>query len=210
MVSALEELLATWGWWQGPSYLCWEAGQIGQQLGEEVIGGGLALWLGFWSQRDTRPERRRESLEVSEATSLCPCPPGILTHCRVREALLGLGGRLSCGSVGASSGLRGQPQGGCRAPGDGFVNRTALSVEVIIIVVIFNKFLTKEAEEAGLCGLWGTESAVLLTRQRACAHPACQCQRRDQNGSWMDGWRSPQRYLAHVCRVPVLCLAAQS
>lgn len=38
---------------------------------------------------------------------------------------------------------------------DCFVNRTALPVEVMIIVVIFNTFMTKEAEGAALCGVWG-------------------------------------------------------
>lgn len=47
MVLALEELLAVWGWWQGLSQLCWEAGQIDWQLGKEVIRGGPAVWQGF-------------------------------------------------------------------------------------------------------------------------------------------------------------------
>lgn len=51
----------------------------------------MALWLGFWSHRDTQPGLWRQSLEVSEATALCPCTPGILTHYGVHEALLGLG-----------------------------------------------------------------------------------------------------------------------
>lgn len=47
VVLALEELLAVWGWWQGLSQLCWEAGQIDWQLGKEVIRGGPAVWQGF-------------------------------------------------------------------------------------------------------------------------------------------------------------------
>lgn len=131
-MSQMWSLLSRSSWPRGvggrdpASQLCWEAGQIGPQLGAEVIGGGLALWLGFWSQRDTQPGLWRQSLEVSEATALCPCTPGILTHDGVQEALLGLGNRMSSGSVGASSGLRGQPRGGRREPGDCFVNRTAL------------------------------------------------------------------------------------
>lgn len=55
---------------------------------------------------------------------------------------------------------------------DCFVNHT----EVMIIVVIFNTFPTKEAEGAGPCGVWGAGSAVLFKWQSACVHPSCQCQ----------------------------------
>lgn len=82
-----------------------------------------------------------------------------------------------------------------------FVNRTSLSVEVVIIVVIFNKFLTKEAEEAGLCRVWGTESAVLLQWQGACVYSACQCARGETRMApgWMGGGALGDIYLAHVC-----------
>ena len=64
-----------------------------------------------------------------------------------------------------------QPQGGNREPGDHFINRMALSVEVMIIMIIFNKFPTKGAEGVGLCGVWGAGSAVLLKWQSLC--PLC-------------------------------------
>lgn len=49
-------------------------------------------------------------------------------------------------------------------------------MEVMIIMVIFNTFPTKDAEEAGLCRVWGAGPVVLLKWQRTCANPAYQCQ----------------------------------
>lgn len=77
VVPALQELLAVSGRRQGPSQPCWEAGQIGEQLSEEVIRGALAFWLGIWSSEIyNRVGLRRWSLELSKATSLCLCPLG--------------------------------------------------------------------------------------------------------------------------------------
>lgn len=38
------------------------------------------------------------------------------------------------------------------------VNPKIFPVELMIIMVIFNMFMTKEAEGAGLCGVWGAGS----------------------------------------------------
>lgn len=94
-----------------------------------------------------------------------PPPRGVLRHCWGREAVEGhdrdvFQGDLWVPTRGPGASLR----EGVESPGreDCFVNRTALPVEVMIIVVIFNTFMTKEAEGAALCGVWGQglQSAV--------------------------------------------------